>query len=38
MKNENVAPLPGSLSTQMLPPKCWMIWSEIGRPRPVPFG
>ena len=35
--NENVAPLPGALSTHSRPPKCWMIWRQIGRPEPVPL-
>ena len=37
-ENENVLPVPSSLSTQMRPPWCSTISLQIGRPRPVPFG
>ena len=36
--NENVLPLPGSLSTQICPPWYSTISLQIGRPSPVPFG
>ena len=37
-ENENVLPLPSSLSTQTRPPWCSTISRQIGRPSPVPFG
>ena len=38
MRNENVAPSPSSLSTQMSPPNRCRICLLIGKPRPVPCG
>src|SRR2546426_7031502 len=36
--NEKRAPLPGLLSTHILPPKCSTIWRLICSPRPLPCG
>ena len=38
IRNENVAPLPNSLTTQSSPPKRCRIWRLIGNPSPVPCG
>ena len=35
-RNQNVLPLPGSLSTPIVPPCCSMIALQMGRPSPVP--
>ena len=34
----NFAPWPGTLSTQMRPPKYSTIWREMAKPRPLPPG
>ena len=36
-RTKNVEPLPGSLSTEMVPPSAAVSWRQMARPRPVPL-